>query len=53
MRMLIISCPWALLGSRVLINVSISSQEKVITEIGLSVVFFWENLKEFYESYLF
>ena len=36
-RMLIISWPWALLGSRLLINVAISPQEKLISEIDLSV----------------
>ena len=37
MQMLIISRPWALLGSRFLINVAILSQEKVIAEIDFSV----------------
>ena len=36
MRMLIISSPCALLGSRFLINVEISAQVKVIAKIDLS-----------------
>ena len=42
--MLIISWPWALLGSKFLINVAVSSQLKVIAEADLSV--FLRKLKE-------